>query len=124
LKNCEFARGNVGALLPKILATLDAAATCVLLDPPRAGCEPPVIEALRQIRPKQIIYISCNPPALARDLKKLLAPSVAAGAARQAAAAHFGGYKLSRVVPLDMFPQTAHCEVIAQLHLVEKLQAT
>ncbi len=100
LKNCNFARGSVEALLPKILAKLNPAETCVLLDPPRAGCEPRVIDAILEHPPKQLIYISCNPPALARDLKQLRA-----------------AYKLARVAPLDMFPQTAHCEVIAELML-------
>jgi 23S rRNA (uracil1939-C5)-methyltransferase len=121
LKNCSFSRGSVESLLPKTLAKSNPEETCVLLDPPRAGCESSVLEAILKTRPKQIIYISCNPPALARDLKKLLGhPPVAADVRRQNPQnppSHVGGYKLTRIVPLDMFPQTAHCEVMAELIL-------
>jgi 23S rRNA (uracil1939-C5)-methyltransferase len=98
LANCHFARGKVEELLPQTLAQMEAGSCCVILDPPRAGCAPEVVETLLGARPKRIIYVSCNPPALARDLKRLVT-----------------AYELTRVVPLDMFPQTAHCEVVAKL---------
>jgi 23S rRNA (uracil1939-C5)-methyltransferase len=98
LANCHFARGKVEELLPQTLAQMEAGSCCVILDPPRAGCAPEVVETLLGARPKRIIYVSCNPPALARDLKRLVT-----------------AYELTRVVPLDMFPQTAHCEVVTKL---------
>ena len=73
--------------------------TCLVLDPPRSGCGKLVLKTLREQKPRKIIYVSCAPPMLARDIKELL---------------RFG-YKLERVTPFDMFPQTAHCEAVAEL---------
>lgn len=72
----------------------------VVLNPPRKGCEAPVIEALLERSPKKILYISCGPKSLARDLKLLM---------------DGGHYKLTALEPFDMFPQTAHVECIALL---------
>jgi 23S rRNA (uracil1939-C5)-methyltransferase len=72
----------------------------VLLDPPRKGCEPGVIEALRAIAPARIVYMSCKPATLARDLKLLCEQ---------------GQYQLDRVQPADFFPQTPHVECVAFL---------
>ncbi|MEO0410166.1 MAG: 23S rRNA (uracil(1939)-C(5))-methyltransferase RlmD [Cyanobacteria bacterium P01_A01_bin.135] len=71
----------------------------VVLDPPRRGCAPAVVEALVRLRSPQVIYISCNPATLARDLRGLCA----------------GGYQVTRVQPLDFFPQTPHVECVAFL---------
>lgn len=75
----------------------------VLLDPPRAGCAPEVIAALADARPERIVYLSCNPATLARDLR-LLADR---------------GYALKSVQPIDMFPQTAHVECVAVIYRVD-----
>ncbi len=71
----------------------------ILLDPPRRGCEPAVLQAILSARPRRIVYVSCHPGTLARDLKALRA----------------GGYHPLRVQPLDMFPQTPHVESVALL---------
>lgn len=72
----------------------------VVLDPPRAGCPPPVLEWIcGALHPHRIIYVSCNPRALAEDLRVLLA----------------AGYTLEVVQPVDMFPHTAHIETVAVL---------
>ncbi len=69
----------------------------VILDPPRQGCPPPVFEwLLRSLRPPRIVYVSCNPEALARDL----------------GAVPGSGYGFERIQPIDMFPHTAHVETV------------
>jgi len=72
----------------------------VIVDPPRRGCSSKVLKGLIKIKPKKIIYISCNPATLARDLKYLTKDN---------------DYKLKKVLPIDMFPQTRHIECIASL---------
>jgi 23S rRNA (uracil1939-C5)-methyltransferase len=71
----------------------------LLLDPPRTGAENKVIQGILDLRPQQIVYVSCDPATLARDLKKLLA----------------GGYSFHSVAAFDMFPQTHHVETVARL---------
>ncbi|HXC99030.1 MAG TPA: class I SAM-dependent RNA methyltransferase [Verrucomicrobiae bacterium] len=101
-QNGEFLAGTVQDLLPGLMERHTASSTSVLLDPPRIGCLPDTLALLRQARPRQIIYISCHPATMARDLNVLCSDGV---------------YHLARVVPLDMFPQTAHVECIADLRL-------
>ena len=98
--NGEFVSGDVAAVLPGLLKRFSAALTAIILDPPRAGCSLASLELLRQTRPRQIIYVSCHPATLARDLNVLLREGV---------------YELLKVVPLDMFPQTQHIECVADL---------
>jgi 23S rRNA (uracil1939-C5)-methyltransferase len=75
-------------------------ATSVLLDPPRKGCHREMLELLRATRPAQVIYVSCHPATMARDLNVLCAGGV---------------FSLARVTPLDMFPQTQHVESVADI---------
>ncbi|MEL6603679.1 MAG: 23S rRNA (uracil(1939)-C(5))-methyltransferase RlmD [Cyanobacteria bacterium J06614_10] len=91
IENVGFRIGDVAALLPGLETTPDI----VLLDPPRKGCEPTVLEALIALHPQRIVYVSCNPATLARDLRVLC---------------ESGGYHVNRVQPADFFPQTAHVE--------------
>jgi len=98
--NGEFVSGDVAAVLPGLLKRFSAALTAIILDPPRAGCSLASLELLRQTRPRQIIYVSCHPATLARDLNVMLRERV---------------YELLKVVPLDMFPQTQHIECVADL---------
>jgi len=72
----------------------------IIVDPPRRGCSSQVLKGIIKIKPKKIIYISCNPATLARDLKYLTKDD---------------DYKLKKVLPIDMFPQTSHIECIASL---------
>jgi 23S rRNA (uracil1939-C5)-methyltransferase len=74
-------------------------ADVVILDPPRKGCDAKLLDALLKLAPKRIIYVSCNPATLARDLRIL---------------AH-DRYKIDCIQPLDMFPQTAHVETVVGL---------
>lgn len=94
----QYRAGDTAELLPAALGS--SAATVVLLDPPAQGLAPGVIETLLAARPARIIYISCDPATLARDLAKL-APA----------------YDLQRAAPVDLFPQTASIETACLLTL-------
>lgn len=94
----HYIAGDVSLHLPDVLAEGSGAATTLLLDPPAAGVTPRVIDTILAAAPREIIYVSCNPGTLARDL-----------------AALGSSYKLESVTPLDMFPQTAEIEVIVHL---------
>ena len=100
LANGEFIAGRTEELLPGLIGRFDRAATTIILDPPRTGCPPETMQLLERVRPSQIIYVSCHPATLARDLNILCASGV---------------FKLAKVVPLDMFPQTQHVECVADL---------
>ena len=100
LTNGEFICGQAEAALPELLKKCPVAKTSVLLDPPRKGCWPEILDLLRQTGPAQVIYVSCHPATMARDLNILCADGV---------------FELVRVQPLDMFPQTQHVECVADL---------
>jgi tRNA/tmRNA/rRNA uracil-C5-methylase (TrmA/RlmC/RlmD family) len=102
ITNGEFIAGQTEVELPALMARFDPAKTTVLIDPPRKGCHPGAIKCLRENRPAQILYVSCHPATLARDLNLLCADGV---------------YEVVQVVPLDMFPQTQHVECVADLRL-------
>lgn len=102
IKNGEFFAARTEDLLPDILRRYAPENAAVVLDPPRTGCPADSLELLRRQRVRQIIYISCHPAALARDLNILCAEGV---------------YELVRVRPVDMFPQTQHVECVADLRL-------
>ena len=95
LTNLRFIAGKVEDVLPK----LTERPSKVLLDPARVGCERPVLDALVEAQPERIVYVSCEPATLARDLAVL----------------REGGYTLQSVQPLDMFPQTYHVESVSLL---------
>jgi len=98
--NGEFISGKVEEVLPKLVQRFSPAATTVLLDPPRKGCWPETLHLLRAQRPAQLIYVSCHPATMARDLNALTADGV---------------FRVAGVTPLDMFPQTQHVECVADL---------
>ena len=100
INNGEFVAAKVEDILPELLQKFSAEKTAVILDPPRKGCWPETLELLRQTRPAQVIYVSCHPATMARDLNILCADGV---------------FELARVQPLDMFPQTQHVECVADL---------
>ena len=96
IRNAEFIVGDVVKVLPKI-----SDADIVIVDPPRAGCDKKVLETFAAMRPDKIIYVSCNPATLARDLNILDAL----------------GYRTKKIQPVDMFPFTSHVESVAQILL-------
>ncbi|MHB1629411.1 MAG: 23S rRNA (uracil(1939)-C(5))-methyltransferase RlmD [Bacilli bacterium] len=98
--NVHFVTGRAERVVP-LLIEGGIRPNVVLLDPPRSGCEADVLLALAAAQVARVVYVSCNPATLARDLRLL--------------ADH--GYVLGEVAPVDMFPQTAHVEVISSMFL-------
>jgi tRNA/tmRNA/rRNA uracil-C5-methylase (TrmA/RlmC/RlmD family) len=98
--NGQFIAGAAEDVLPTLLSRSAAQATTVLLDPPRRGCQPDMLQVLRRAQPAQIIYVSCHPATMARDLNVLCADGV---------------FELAQVIPLDMFPNTQHVECVADI---------
>jgi 23S rRNA (uracil1939-C5)-methyltransferase len=97
MANVEIIQAKVENVLPGMTRRLDG----LVIDPPRAGCQRSVLDALIARRVPRVVYVSCNPDTLARDLAILCHGD--------------GAYSLISVQPLDMFPQTAHIENIAVL---------
>lgn len=95
IRNAEFIVGDVVKVLPR----LDVYADIVVVDPPRAGCDKKVLETFAAMNPSKIIYVSCNPATLARDLA-ILAEL---------------GYITKKIQPVDMFPFSSHVEAVAQI---------
>jgi tRNA/tmRNA/rRNA uracil-C5-methylase (TrmA/RlmC/RlmD family) len=100
IQNGEFIADRAEQLLPDILCKYPARETVFILDPPREGCPPESLEVLRKNQPGQLIYVSCHPAALARDLNILCADGV---------------FEVARLTPLDMFPHTQHVECVVDL---------
>ena len=99
INNVRFKTGKVEQVLAELTLTPDV----VLLDPPRKGCDGTVIDSIKRLRPSRVVYLSCNPATLARDLQMLC---------------NEAQYRLDWVQPVDFFPQTAHIESLAFLTLV------
>ncbi len=95
----EFALGPAERLYAERYAS-GPGPDAVVLDPPRAGAHPALLAALLAAPPARLVYVSCSPETLARDLGRLVGGGV---------------FRLERVVPVDLFPQTAHLEAIAVL---------
>jgi len=101
ITNCTFLAGEVRFVLPSLIAK-GVTAEVVLADPPRAGFHPKALHALITLGARRIVYVSCNPTTLARDLGELSR----------------GGYRVEWVQPVDMFPHTPHIEAVARLERV------
>lgn len=95
-KNVRFLLSDVGSFLKRAEINHES---LVVLDPPRSGCDKNVCDSLNLLRPQNIIYISCNPTSFARDIERLT------------------HYKVKSLLPVDMFPQTSHIELVAHLTL-------
>lgn len=98
--NGDFIAGRTEDMLEDLLRRFDPASTTLILDPPRTGCPADMLRVLKDLRPSQVLYVSCHPATLARDLNVLCRESV---------------FELKKIIPLDMFPQTQHVECVADL---------
>lgn len=97
--NAEFICGDAAVELPKLLAG-GVRPDVVVVDPPRAGCEQKVLAAIAEVQPERVVYVSCNPASLARDLAFM----------------EQHGYKAIVAQPVDMFPMTSHVETVVLLN--------
>lgn len=88
-----------------VLPSLETPVDLLVMDPPRAGLAPAVHDALAELQPAQIAYISCDPATLARDVKRILG----------------NGYRLESITPFDMFPHTAHVETMTVLRRTQRV---
>ncbi|MBU3126950.1 23S rRNA (uracil(1939)-C(5))-methyltransferase RlmD [Clostridium tagluense] len=98
VNNTEFIVGEAENAIPKLIS-LGVQADVVVVDPPRKGCDKTLLEAISSMGPRTIVYVSCDPGTLARDLGIL----------------DELGYKTLEIQPVDMFPQTAHVECVARI---------
>ncbi len=94
IENCRFSIGKVEKLLPEL-----GEGDILILDPPRGGCEEKVLKTIARSKLKRVVYISCNPASLARDLGYLSGR----------------GFKVEQVQPVDMFPHSFHIETVSKL---------
>ena len=90
--------GKSEEVIPELISK-GIKADVIVVDPPRKGCDIKLLEAIGKTRPERVVYVSCDPSTLGRDLKIL----------------EEQGYKTIEVQPVDMFPQTAHIENVALL---------
>ena len=105
IENAKFYVGKAEEVLPDYVENLkaqgkDPQIDVICVDPPRKGCDEVCIQTMLEIAPKRIVYVSCDPATLARDLKKLAE----------------GGYRLDYVQPVDQFAHTVHVETVCSLH--------
>jgi 23S rRNA (uracil1939-C5)-methyltransferase len=102
IENAKFICGDAGETLEK-LANEDTHFDCVFVDPPRKGLDEKFINSLLRVKPKKLVYVSCDPETLARDINILSKE-----------------YKINSIQPVDMFPMTFHVETVACLRLKER----
>ncbi|MRH44578.1 23S rRNA (uracil(1939)-C(5))-methyltransferase RlmD [Aquibacillus halophilus] len=100
IENTEFYVGEAEKIMPWWTAQ-GLRPDVIVVDPPRKGCDEALLDAMLTMKPKKIVYVSCNPSTLARDLRFL----------------EDGGYETKQVQPVDMFPQTGHIEAVAEVVL-------
>lgn len=94
IRNADIIRATVEEAIGRFTS-----ADAVILDPPRKGCSAELLQGLVRLKPRVIVYVSCSPPTLARDLALL----------------HQSGYVAEEIQPVDMFPQTSHIETVTRL---------
>ena len=100
ISNVEFIAGDVEVILDKLINKDNIIPNVVMVDPPRKGLDKKSIENIKKIKPKKLVYISCNPATLVRDLSYLEEI-----------------YDIKKVKPVDMFPFSKHVETVVLLEL-------
>lgn len=103
IRHAEFYTGKAEDLAPKLLDQ-GLKPDVVIVDPPRRGCDPSLLETIQKVQVPKVVYVSCNPSTLARDLGILVE----------------AGYRVESVQPVDMFPDTSHVECVTLMSKVEK----
>ena len=103
ISHCQFEIGDAAGIFATV--RYPPSATAVVIDPPRKGSTPEFLEQLAAYRPRTVVYVSCNPATQARDLLQLVA----------------AGYRVERVQPFDLFPQTRHLECVVTLRLASQI---
>ncbi|NUU53242.1 23S rRNA (uracil(1939)-C(5))-methyltransferase RlmD [Paenibacillus taichungensis] len=98
MKNVKFEVGASEDVIPR-WKEQGIEADVIVVDPPRKGCDPRLLDTILEMKPERVVYVSCNPSTLARDLRVL----------------EDGGYRTVEVTPVDMFPHTVHVESVAVL---------
>ncbi|MEC0125604.1 23S rRNA (uracil(1939)-C(5))-methyltransferase RlmD [Paenibacillus pabuli] len=98
MKNVMFEVGASEDVIPR-WKEQGIEADVIVVDPPRKGCDPRLLDTILEMKPERVVYVSCNPSTLARDLRVL----------------EDGGYRTVEVTPVDMFPHTVHVESVAML---------
>ncbi|MBC8542087.1 23S rRNA (uracil(1939)-C(5))-methyltransferase RlmD [Bianquea renquensis] len=101
MDNVEFYVGKAEDVIPEWHAKQGVRADVIVVDPPRAGCDRALLEAMVDMAPERIVYVSCDPGTLARDLGILCQ--------------ELGAYRVERVQGVDMFPETVHVETVVML---------
>lgn len=104
LNNIRFYKGDAGEFMYEV-SDEDEKPDVVFMDPPRAGSDTKFLDSLIKMSPKTVVYVSCNPETLARDLNYLSKNS---------------DYKVRKIQPVDMFPHTAHIECVVLMSRVDK----
>ena len=100
IKNAEFIAGDVENVLDDLINVKKVIPDVIMIDPPRKGMDNKSVENILNIKPKKLVYISCNPATLVRDLAKFEEE-----------------YEVKTIKPVDMFPFTSHVECVAVLHI-------
>lgn len=101
IKNVTFEAGAVEEMIPRLYSLEKQKADVVVVDPPRKGCERSVLDTIIAMKPQKLIYVSCDPATLARDLSILSE----------------NGFQVEVVQPVDLFPMTVHVETVVSLSL-------
>ncbi|HHX59811.1 MAG TPA: 23S rRNA (uracil(1939)-C(5))-methyltransferase RlmD [Epulopiscium sp.] len=104
IENVEFIVGQAEAVIPYKFKEEGVQADVIVVDPPRKGCDESLLQTIVEMGPKRVVYVSCDPGTLARDLNYLTEH----------------GFKVVEVQPVDMFPQTTHVECVVLMSRVEK----